>query len=139
MEKKNNYIKPDKTGKAIYNSANIFNNYKINISHRTQMKKAFSNSKMTNKMNLNTSLNIFKIYVLINVYLLICNRGNFVNNDNNKYNNSNSTMKHAILLLSSYGINYMNNFLSQFNNDKRFDIYIHIDGQSKIDIENNKK
>ena len=131
MEKKNNYIKPDKTGKTIYNSENI--------SHRTQMKKAFSNSKMTNKINLNTSLNIFKIYVLINTYLLLCNRGYYDNNGNNKYNNSNITMKHAILLLSSYGINYMNNFLSQFNNDKRFDIYIHIDGQSKIDIENDKK
>ena len=47
-------------------------------------------------------------------------------------------MKHAILLLSSYGINYMNNVLSQFNNDKRFDIFIHIDRKSKIDIENNK-
>ena len=47
-------------------------------------------------------------------------------------------MKHAILLLSSYGINYLNNFLSQFNNDKRFEIYIHLDGRSKTDIENNK-
>ena len=47
-------------------------------------------------------------------------------------------MKHAILLLSSYGINYMNNFLSQFNNDKRFDIFVHIDDQSKRDVENNK-
>ena len=139
MEKKNNYIKLDKTEKTIYNSANIFNNYQINISHRTQMIKSFSNSKMTNKINLNTSLNIFKIYVLLNAYLLLCNRGNYDNNGNNKYNNSNSTMKHAILLLSSYGINYMNNFLSQFNNDKRFDIYIHIDGQSKIDIENDNK
>ena len=46
-------------------------------------------------------------------------------------------MKHAILLLSSYGINYLNNFLSQFNNDKRFDIYIHIDGNTKIDIKLN--
>lgn len=32
----------------------------------------------------------------------------------------------------------MNNVLSQFNNDKRFDIYLYIDGQSKNDIENNK-
>ena len=54
----------------------------------------------------------------------------------NKENNKN--MKHAILLLSSYGINYLNNFLVQFNNDKRFDIFIHIDGKTKIDIENNK-
>ena len=47
-------------------------------------------------------------------------------------------MKHAILLLSSYGINYMNNFLSQFNNDKRFDIFIHIDGQTKTDVYHQK-
>ena len=47
-------------------------------------------------------------------------------------------MKHAILLLSSYGIDFLNNFLSQFNNDYRFDIFIHIDGKSKIDIEDKK-
>jgi len=60
--------------------------------------------------------------------------------DGNRNRNSNKkkVMKHAILLLSSYGINYMNNFLAQFNNDRRFDIYIHIDGQSKIDVQNNK-
>ena len=44
--------------------------------------------------------------------------------------------KHAILLLSSYGTDYLNNFLSQFNNDPRFDIYIHISGKSLIDFEN---
>ena len=41
-------------------------------------------------------------------------------------NTSLSKMKHVILLLSSYGIDYLNNFLYQFNNDSRFDIYIHL-------------
>ena len=61
----------------------------------------------------------------------------------NEYNyealyTKNNTMKHAILLLSSYGINYLKNFLTQFGNDKRFDIFIHIDGKTQIDIENKK-
>jgi hypothetical protein len=56
---------------------------------------------------------------------------------NNTITNNND-MKHAILLLASYGIDYLNNFLEQFNNDSRFDIYIHIDGKTKIDIDNNK-
>ena len=51
---------------------------------------------------------------------------------------NNTDMKHAIILLASYGIDYLNNFLEQFNNDSRFDIYIHIDGKTKIDIDNNK-
>ena len=100
----------------------------------SQMKKVSSNSKKSNKLNLHIYLISFKILVFIFIYLLLYNRDN---NANNK-NNSNKTMKHAILLLSSYGISYMNNILSQFNNDKRFDIYIHIDGKTKIDIENNK-
>lgn len=33
----------------------------------------------------------------------------------------------------------MNNFLSQFNNDSRFEIYIHLDGKTKEDIDNGKK
>ena len=59
---------------------------------------------------------------------------------NKNFNNSISynNMKHAILVLSSYGIDYLNNFLKQFNNDNRFDIYIHIDGKTKIDIDNNE-
>ena len=39
-----------------------------------------------------------------------------------------SIEKHAILLMSSYGIDYLNNFLKQFTND--FDFYIHLDGQT---------
>jgi hypothetical protein len=100
------------------------------------MKKIASNSKKSNKLNLNISFISFKILVLIYTYLVLYNRSKNVNN--NKYNNSSKKMKHAILLLSSYGISYMNNVLSQFNNDERFDIYIHLDGKTKIDIENNK-
>ena len=100
------------------------------------MKKIALYSKKSNKLNLNISFISFKILVLIYAYLALYNRSNNVNN--NKYNNSSKKMKHAILLLSSYGISYMNNFLSQFNNDERFDIYIHLDGKTKIDIENNK-
>jgi hypothetical protein len=44
-------------------------------------------------------------------------------------------MKHAILVLSSYGVDYLNNFLYQFNNDSRFDIYIHLEGKSLDDFE----
>ena len=39
-------------------------------------------------------------------------------------------------MLSSYGIDYLNNFLYQFNNDSRFDIYIHLEGKSLIDFKN---
>ena len=48
-------------------------------------------------------------------------------------------MKHAILLLSSYGIEYLNNFLGHFNNDKWYDIYIHLDGKTKSDIDNKRQ
>ena len=48
-------------------------------------------------------------------------------------------MKHAILLLSSYGVDYLNNFLDQFNNDKRYDIFIHIDGKSKLNFDNHRE
>ena len=130
MEKKIIYIKPNKSGSSINNSSKRF------ISHSSQINKTSSNSQKSNKLNLNISLISFKILTIIYSYFLICYYlGNI---GNNKCNSSNKIMKHAILLLSSYGINYMNNVLSQFNNDKRFDIYIHIDGQSKIDIENNK-
>ena len=56
-----------------------------------------------------------------------------ISNNSNKITN----MKHAILLLCSYGIDYLNNFVEQFHNDKRFDIFIHLDGKSKIDFDNN--
>jgi hypothetical protein len=84
------------------------------------------------KSYINNSLILYKILTIISFYLL------WNNKIINKSNNNNKIMKHAILLLSSYGINYMNNFLSQFHNDKRFDIYIHLDDQSKRDVENNK-
>lgn len=57
----------------------------------------------------------------------------------NYKNNSDLNKKHAILVLSSYGIDYLNSFLSQFKNDKRYDIYIHFDGKTKNDIDNGGK
>ena len=45
-------------------------------------------------------------------------------------------MKDAILLLSSYGVDYLNNFLLQFKNDSRYDIYIYLEGKSLIDFRN---
>ena len=121
LEKKKSYIKLEKSENTI-NSPISFHKFQKNTSHRS------INSKGSNKLNFNISLILFKISALINAYLVLYIIGK----------NDNKTMKHAILLLSSYGINYMNNVLSQFNNDKRFDIFIHIDGKSKIDIENNK-
>jgi len=50
--------------------------------------------------------------------------------------------KHAILLLSSYGIDYLNSFLKQFDNElskKYFDFYIHIDNKTYEDIKNGEK
>ena len=121
MEKKKSYIKLEKSEKTI-NYPNSFHKFQKNTSHSS------INSKGPNKLNFNISLILFKISALINAYLVLY----IIDKNDNK------TMKHAILLLSSYGINYMNNVLSQFNNDKRFDIFIHIDRKSKIDIENNK-
>ncbi len=100
------------------------------------MYKTSKNSKKYNEFNLHFLSILHKILTIISVYLLLCYISN--NNNNLESNNDNKAMKHAILLLSSYGINYMNNFLSQFNDDKRFDIYIHIDNQTKIDIEEKK-
>lgn len=45
-------------------------------------------------------------------------------------------MKQAILLLAHKGIDYIDKFCSQFNNDKHFDIYIHIDMKTNISDEN---
>jgi len=80
----------------------------------------------------------FKIKIIFKVCLLTSFLGLFeiiwYLNNNPSYK-----MKHAILLLSSYGIDYLNNFLSQFNNDKRFDIFIHYNNITKIDIEKGKE
>lgn len=43
-------------------------------------------------------------------------------------------MKHAILILSSYGYDYLCNMLKQFNNDNDFEIYIHIDNKTLYDM-----
>ena len=37
-------------------------------------------------------------------------------------------------MLFQYGLNYLNNFLYQYNNEYRFNIYIHISGKSQIDL-----
>lgn len=76
MEKKNNHIIQnhitlDKNRKTIYNLSNKFNNYKINISHSSQNEKIFLNSKKPNKINFYTPLISFKIYILINAYLVL--------------------------------------------------------------------
>ena len=94
--------------------------------------KMLKKPKNGKKLYINNSLILYKILTIISFCLLWSNKIINKSHDNNKI------MKHAILLLSSYGINYMNNFLSQFHNDKRFDIYIHLDDQSKRDVENNK-
>lgn len=39
-------------------------------------------------------------------------------------------MKHAILLISSYGIEYLNHFIEQFNDCSDYDFYIHIDNKT---------
>ena len=48
-----------------------------------------------------------------------------INCNGNKSNNTflYNNMKHSILLLSSYGFDYINNFLDQFNNNKRYEIF----------------
>ena len=39
-------------------------------------------------------------------------------------------MTHAILLISSYGIDYLNHFIEQFKDCSNYDIYIHIDNKT---------
>lgn len=84
-------------------------------------------SKSINKMFL-----FFLFLILIILFFIInyCVLTSIIKKKNN--------MKHAILLLSSYGIEYLNNFLVQFNNDKRYDIYVHLDGKTKNDIDKKK-
>ena len=112
-------------------------------------------SNINNKNN-NKRLNKIKIIFKILFYLFIVGVASYSYTIKRRYYNKNiddncviksknfnisipyNNMKHAILVLSSYGVDYLNNFLKQFNNDNRFDIYIHIDGKAKIDIDNNK-
>ena len=113
-EKKSSHIILDKSKNKIYISSNKFNS-PSNISNYSQMN---GNSKKYYKLKL--KLNFILIAVINIILYLIYKRAK---KSNDKYdNNKNKIMKHAILLLSSYGINYMNNVLSQFNNDQRFDI-----------------
>ena len=92
--------------------------------------------KTVKKKNKKLNLTFYSVFVLvINVILFFyfienkCNEWFF-----NKMYKNKVKMKHAILLLSSYGVDYLNNFLKQFNNDSRYDIFIHLEGKSLIDF-----
>ena len=107
-----------------------------------------NNKKIENKLK----LKIFSVLILvisITFFFYFIKRNYKINdwfsnkiNKNNiqKISNFNSSslneMKHAILLLSSYGVDYLNKFLYQFKNDSRFDIYIHLEGKSLFDFKN---
>lgn len=93
------------------------------------MKKYYSTKEKSNHI-------IFKILKKTIFFFLFLFLIYLYNKKNVLYRKNN--MKHAILLLSSYGVEYLNNFLGQFNNDKRYDIYIHLDGKTKRDIDKNK-
>ena len=91
----------------------------------------------------NLKFKIYSILILvisISSFFYFFKNKNYKNsclfNKNKRQNISDFKMKHAILVLSSYGLDYLNNFLYQFNNDSRFDIYIHISGKSLIDFKN---
>jgi len=45
-------------------------------------------------------------------------------------------MKHAIIILSSYGYEYLENCIKQFENDNDIDLYIHIDSETYNTIDN---
>lgn len=118
-------------------SINSKNNYEKNILYSRRKKKPFF-IEINKNINQNLKIYILLIKTIIATFGLIYFFFN-LKNVNVPINNKNISMKHAILLLSSYGIDYLNNFLSQFNNDKRFEIYIHIDKKSKTDIDANKQ
>ena len=46
-------------------------------------------------------------------------------------------MKHAFLVLSSYGLDYLKCFLEQFKNDEDFYFFIHLDNKSLYDYNDN--
>ena len=96
--------------------------------------------KIFNALILIISFTLF-VYFIKKNYKINDWFSNIINkNDNKKLSNFNNSslnkMKHAILLLSSYGVDYLNNFLYQFKNDTRFDIYIHLEGKSLFDFKN---
>lgn len=48
-------------------------------------------------------------------------------------------MNHAFLILSSYGIDYLKNVLNQFQQQDNIFFYIHLNGQSLIDFNDNNQ
>ena len=112
--------------KSSIDNKNIHNNKKLKENQ----------SYISNKNNKKTikKLKIYSVFILfISVILFVYFIKNFWISNKNKKNKS--LNKHAILLLSSYGVDYLNNFLYQFKNDSRFDIYIHLEGKSLDDFE----
>ena len=100
----------------------------------SEINKNINNKKNENKKNINKKLKlkIFSVLILVisfTLFVYFIKKNYKINNwFSNKINKNNfqkiKKMKHAILLLSSYGVDYLNNFLYQFKNDSRFDIYI---------------
>ena len=128
-----------------FNKSSIDNKiYNKNINNK-KTKENLKKKSVIYKYFKNLKLKIYSVLILVisisSLFYFIKNK-NFKNNclfNKKKQNISDFKMKHAILVLSSYGLDYLNNFLYQFNNDSRFDIYIHISGKSQIDFKNGAK
>ena len=128
----------------------IFCKKNNNINKELKEKHTIKNEnyKKFNKKLKIKILSILLLIISITLFVYFIRNKNYKINDSRKINKNNNQnisnfnnsqqnkMKHAILLLSSYGVDYLNNFLVQFKNDSRFDIYIHLEGKSQIDYEN---
>ena len=124
---------------------------KISNKNINNKKLKENNTRKSGKSKFFKKLKIYGVLILIisiTSFVYFFRNKNYKNNwfsiENNKNKRQNisifnnytlNKMKHAILVLSSYGLDYLNNFLYQFNNDSRFDIYIHLAGKSQIDFE----
>ena len=104
---------------------------KENHTKKCEISKYFKNLKLK-------FYSVLILVISISSFIYFIKNKNYKNNClfNKIQNVSGFKMKHAILVLSSYGLDYLNNFLYQFNNESRFDIYIHISGKSHIDFKN---
>ena len=127
LDNNDTFYRQNKNIKNIHNDKNLKEN------------QSYINSENSKKINKKFNLKIFSVFVLvisvILVYYFFENKNNKINGMvSNKIDKKKVKMKHAILLLSSYGVDYLNNFLYQFNNDSRYDIYIHLEGKSLIDF-----
>ena len=134
-----------------FNKSSIDNKITCKNINNKKLKENHTKKSEKYKYFKNLKLKIYNVLILvisISSYVFFIKNKNFKNNwfsikfnKNESQNLSNfnisvKKMKHAILVLSSYGLDYLNNFLYQFKNDYRFDIYIHISGKSLIDFEN---